>query len=187
MTNTNNDALVINFDDFDGHHQWEFLSNFYHGEPIPLWGRDWQTGEHAFQAMKSLDDAVRDHIWRAGTPGIAKMRGRKCVLRNDWEAVKYDVMAAVLRAKFTLDRDEGRWLVQRTRDALLVEGTTWNDAVWGVAGRSTTANGKGGVEVTSVGRNWLGTLLMARRAELLAEAKFRVVHDTLSANASFCE
>lgn len=152
---------IINFDNFDGANPYAFLSNFYE-EPVFIFGTWWPTGEHAFQAMKTLDMERRRKISNAKSPSVAKFLGRSTntVLRPDWEAVKYDVMAAIIRAKFT----QGTTLAERllaTGDAWLVEGTTWGDRVWGVAGRS----------VASPGRNWLGTLLMARRAELKAMTK----------------
>lgn len=149
--------LIINFDDFDGPNPHAFLSNFYQGKPIKVFSRKWATGEHAFAGMKTTDLGVRGKIRGAPTPGYAKAMGRKVALREDWEEIKYDVMMTILRAKFTRERREGELLLN-TGDALLVEGTAWSDAVWGVKGH----------KVTSPGRNWLGTMLMARRAELQA-------------------
>lgn len=151
--------LIKNFDDFEGPNKYAFLSNFYIGEPIRVFGIPWKTGEHAFQGMKTEDPEERHFIADASTPGIAKRRGRKCNLRSDWESVKYDVMMAVIRRKFTLDRKEGKRLL-KTGSALLVEGTTWGDVVWGVNQNGDPNKAKG--------RNWLGTMLMARRAELQA-------------------
>lgn len=153
--------LITNFDDFDGPNENRFLSNFYRGEPIHVFEDSWLTGEHAFQAMKSKDHKMKAKIKAAGSPGQAKKLGRRCTLVEDWEEIKYDVMAAIIRAKFTRDRAEGAMLLG-TGHALLVEGTRWHDTVWGV-----DANGKHG---RAKGRNWLGTLLMARRAELLAQS-----------------
>lgn len=147
--------LIINFDTFDGPNAHSFLSNFYIGKPLAVFGRDWLTGEHAYQGMKTIKKTERDSIALAASPGIAKRRGNKCTLRADWEEVKYDIMAAVVRAKFSEMRPEAGMLLA-TGDALLVEGTTWGDRIWGVAGKT----------IESPGRNWLGTLLMARRAEL---------------------
>ena len=178
----NGDHLILWFDDLGtGNDEYRFLSNFYSGDPIILPGIEWQdvvdndgtpvttatgpikfkTGEHAFAAMKffgSDPDHFRD-IVNAEDPNAAKAlgRSRKHVLRADWEVVKLDIMAAVTREKYALGRPEADLLLA-TGDRLLVEGTFWYDEVWGV-----DLN-------TLQGRNWLGTLLMARRAELKAVA-----------------
>lgn len=136
------------------------------------------TGEHAFAAMKAWGQNLVQfiEIVLADGPGAAKSLGRTCDLRDDWEVVKLDVMAAVVRSKFTLDREEGRRLVG-TGHALLIEGTWWRDDVWGV--HLTKKNSS----QTAPGRNWLGTLLMARRAELFAEQLNDVKSRSLEANA----
>lgn len=167
---------IINFDAFDGPNEYAFLSNFYKGEPIVVFDATWPTGEHAYQGMKCLESLDRETIRTAKTPGIAKRLGRSITLRPAWESKKYDVMAAVLRAKFTLDRKEGMLLLE-TGNVLLTEGTNWNDRVWGVDGH----------DLSSPGRNWLGTLLMARRAELRAERIYGTAHMTGQYNAEFVE
>lgn len=179
----NTTSLIINFDDFNGPNPYRFLSNFYVGRPISVFGTEWMTGEHAYQGMK-VHPFERQAIKEAVSPGEAKMRGRTYNMRGNWEAVKYDVMMAVIRAKFRTDREEGELLVQ-TQSALLVEGTEWGDDVWGVRGRKVTEYLDAPSEVSSPGRNWLGTMLMARRAELVAEWRHGVIHNTGTYNAAF--
>jgi ribA/ribD-fused uncharacterized protein len=173
--------IIAWFDDFDGDHPYVALSNFYQGDPIwiPFLKESFATGEHAFAAMKTdnQDDFLR--IQLASTPGAAKMLGRSVRLRKNWEEVKYDAMMAVIRCKFTTARPEGDILLS-TGDALLIEGTYWDDEVWGVALRSDDAD-----PTFSPGRNWLGTMLMARRAELKAEKLFRASTTTAVFNAQF--
>lgn len=177
----NGRPLVIAwFDDFDGHHSFEALSNFYVGAPIRmplLSSKSFMTGEHAFAAMKTLTSEDFRKIRQAKSPGEAKALGRRCALRPDWEMVKYDAMMAVLRAKFTLDRKEGEVLLS-TGDALLIEGTYWGDDKWGVDLHKQAP-------LESPGRNWLGTMLMARRAELKAEDAFGYKHPTGDYNLMF--
>lgn len=191
-TQLNGDGLVLWFDDLGtGNEEFRFLSNFYEGDPIVLPNLFWEgrfsnvidgeahefkrfpieerelyevefpTGEHAFQAMKTHKQLEFRNIALASEPGVAKYLGRHCTLRADWEEVKLDVMAAIVRSKFTLDRTEGRLLL-KTGDAYLCEGTFWGDKVWGVDLD----------DPAKAGRNWLGTLLMARRAELRARQIF---------------
>jgi ribA/ribD-fused uncharacterized protein len=176
-----NPEVIAWFDDFDGVHDYMALSNFYEGEPLNIpWFSDepFATGEHAFAAMKAVRRDEFKRIQKSRSPGEAKALGQACKLRPDWESVKYDVMLAVLREKFTLDRVEGRVLLS-TGDALLIEGTYWEDMVWGVA----LFNDRN--PLMAPGRNWLGTMLMARRAELKAERLFGHRHQTGAYNAVF--
>lgn len=156
-------ARLINwFDDFDGPNKYGFLSNFYIGGKFDMGdglGAIYRTGEHAFQAYKATTEGDFNRVVTATSPGVSKARGRKVKLRRDWELVKYDVMRAVLNAKFAAGRPEADLLL-RTGDALLVEGTDWGDKVWGVLNEN------------GYGRNWLGELLMARRAVLRSGALF---------------
>ncbi len=187
ITGNGRPLLIGWFDDFDGDHKYRALSNFFIGAPIDMtsvWGDTFMTGEHAFAAMKAFGEEGKtrayEQIRDARTPGEAKQRGRVCNLREDWESVKYDVMMTVLRHKFTLDRHEGEVLLT-TGDALLIEGTYWNDHVWGVA-----LGGERSTPLAEPGRNWLGTMLMARRAELRAESLFNMKADTGIYNGLFC-
>lgn len=189
LTKLNTTGSILWFDDFpeegeqpSNYHR--FLSNFYVGDPIVLSELKWEddtpiefmTGEHAFQALKALDENEFYEILSSPNPSVSKARGRKCTLRPDWETVKLDVMALVVRSKFTLVREEGQKLLQ-TGDALLTEGTFWGDQVWGVDLRIPE----------HPGRNWLGTLLMARRAELRAEKEFgATVGDPAVHNLHWC-
>lgn len=180
--NANPHELILWFDDFDvvPTNDYRFLSNFYIGEPIEIMGDEFATGEHAFQAAKAKTRKAYEMVRTADDPGHAKYLGRTIPLRDDWEAVKYDVMAAVIRAKFGWDRPEGAML-GATGDALLVEGTYWGDRVWGVD-LKTFAHRH---DPTWHGRNWLGTLLMARRAELRYERAVGGVVYTMGPNVDF--
>lgn len=126
------------------------LSNFHVSETV-IDGKTYQTLEHWFQCMKTVDVTAREDIRLAATPGQAKRLGRKCALRGDWEAVKISVMRKGLLHKFDIGTSFGSYLLQ-TGDAFLIEGNTWGDRFWG--------------QVNGEGQNWLGHLLMARRAEL---------------------
>lgn len=170
-TNADPKLMIDWFDYFGGDDEpkngYRFLSNFY-VEPFKLslrvgktlWKpREFITGEHAFQAAKATNAKDFNAIADAKTPSQAKALGRSCQLRPDWEVEKLDVMRQVLDAKFSMESDciATDWLLA-TGDALLVEGTWWHDVVWGV-----DLNTEG-----TPGRNLLGVLLMARRAELRA-------------------
>lgn len=53
---------------------------------------------HAFQAAKTLNQGAFMFIMSSATPGIAKSRGRKTILRADWEAYRMSVMRSCLRS-----------------------------------------------------------------------------------------
>lgn len=166
------------FDDLGtGNEKYRWASNFYAGQPLTFpWLADpeeifaW-TNEAHFAAWKTdnLTDFLR--ILTERDPGKAKTMGRTVHLRPDWEEIKYDAMMYGLRLKFTLAREEGQLLLN-TGTALLQEGTFWHDPHWGTILQ----------EEGEPGRNWLGTMLMARRAELQAETEHGATHDTAAGN-----
>lgn len=130
--------------------EYEFLSNFY-PSPIEYEEMRFPTVEHAFQAAKSLDLATRERFTRYPTPGAAKRAGRRLELRPDWDKVRIGIMGELIALKFA----PGTALCHKllaTGGATLVEENWWRDRFWG------TTNG--------IGENWLGRLLMSRRAEL---------------------
>lgn len=137
------------------HGDYDFLSNFAHS-PLSYEGENYPTVEHAFQAAKTFDPAERQKVREASSPGSAKRLGRRVTLRPDWEAVKYDIMLALLRQKFSLPEFHQKLLATGAAD--LIEGNTWGDRTWGCVY----------VKEQWVGKNHLGKLLMQVRAELQA-------------------
>ena len=137
-----------------------FLSNFH---PSPFVGSDgntWDTVEHFFQAMKTLDVDEREFVRGKMTAGRAKRAGRKVTLRKDWDDVKLSVMEEALIKKFTQNKNLGRLLVDQTGDNFLCEGNTWHDQFWG--------NCTCPLHKDLAGENHLGRLLMEIR-EILVE------------------
>lgn len=129
---------------------YNFLSNFY--RHIFIYdGWTWQTAEHAYQAMKTLDQGERLKVWESPAPGLAKRLGRRVTLREDWEQVKLEVMKEILVRKFL---GELAYKLLETGGRELIEGNTWGDTYWG--------------ECQEVGENHLGKLLMQVREELRA-------------------
>lgn len=110
----------------------------------------YRTVEHYFQAMKATNEADHDLVAYSHSCAIAKMRGRKIVLRSDWEEVKYDVMLTGLRAKF-LDPKYSKFLLD-TGDAIIREDSP-TDFEWGYRNN---------------GKNLLGKALMQVREELVS-------------------
>lgn len=131
---------------------FRFLSNFA-PSPVRMRGLTYPTVEHAYQAAKTLDPEMRERIRACATPGQAKRLGRNVALRDGWEEIKLDVMAACLRAKFA--HAPLREMLLATGDAELVEGNTWGDRFWGVC--------------RGEGANHLGRLLMAERERVKGE------------------
>jgi ribA/ribD-fused uncharacterized protein len=154
-------------DFFDETPEADFLSNFY-PSPIRLdlgYGQiQYSTGEHAYQAAKAKDEKAHLEIALSDDPGRSKFLGNTCDIREDWEQVKVEIMRKVLAAKFPFDRDNALSLrLVNTGTAVLIEGTNWNDQVWGVAYHNMSQSIRG--------RNLLGVLLMERRGVLNAIAR----------------
>ena len=143
-------------DFFDG--EYAFLSNFYNASCI-FEEKFYPTVEHAFQAAKSLDQAERDWIAAAGSPGLAKRLGRRVNLRSDWEKVKFDVMEECLRSKFADPVLKQKLLA--TGDEELVEGNYWHDNTYGNCSCEKCKD--------IIGRNMLGNILMKLRTEFMEE------------------
>ncbi len=134
-------------DDFRG--QYRYLSNF-HVCPVVIHGWTFPSSEHAFQAMKATDPAT---WWsRFADPALsckdARLLGRQIPMRADWESVKVAYMKAIVFDKFQRHADILEKLLA-TDPAMLVEGNTWGDRVWGVC--------------DGVGENKLGKILMEVR------------------------
>jgi ribA/ribD-fused uncharacterized protein len=137
--------MIDKFDD-----EFRFLSNFW---PcfVELDGMWFPSVEHAYQAAKTLDKEKRRSFTDTSvSPGLAKKWGSTLSLRNDWEAIKVDVMRRLLEQKF--NRPDLREKLLATGPQELVEGNYWGDTFWGVC--------------RGVGQNNLGKLLMAIRMNL---------------------
>ena len=133
------------------------FSNFSpHG--FTLDGKQWQTAEHYFQAMKFVGTPQEDVVRQAPDPMTAKNRGgdRNQPLRPDWEVVKDDLMRRAVRAKFEQHPDIHAVLLG-TGDETLIENAP-NDYYWGCGAEGT-------------GKNMLGRVLMEVRDALRAEGQ----------------
>lgn len=112
--------------------EYHFLSNF-HPSPFKVRGVEYATVEHFFQASKAATQEDHDYINSAATPGVAKHRGRRITLREDWERVKLRVMRIGLKAKFEQNPELKQKLMD-TGNHHLEETNSWGDTFWGVAG-----------------------------------------------------
>lgn len=123
---------------------YRFLSNFFI-EP------DGTNVEQEFQREKCADPKQWPMFDRLG-PREAKRLGRQVKLRPDWDAIKLDVMYALVKRKFDDHWELGRALLD-TQPAILEEGNTWGDTYWGV--------------VDGIGHNHLGRILMRVREQVI--------------------
>ena len=104
------------------------FSNFSPYE-VEIDGITYQTSEHYYQAMKTLDETAREEIRNAPSPKIARQLGRKALLREDFDGVKNDIMRTVLKAKFTQHPNLHEILLD-TGEEELIEQAPW-DSYWG--------------------------------------------------------
>lgn len=159
--------------------RYKFLSNFWLTN-IPYDDMEFSSVEHAYvyaklRAFKLCkknkvapklkiqlpnEDLILN-IWEFNAlhPGQVKKIGRRAKPSTEnlayWDSIKFKVMKKLLKIKFKR-LDTGPKLME-TGDAILIEGNTWGDKIWGMVD-----NGR-----KFVGDNMLGILLMERRAKLL--------------------
>ena len=137
--------------------EYRFLSNFYIVH-FSWEGFIWSSSESAYQAAKSVDKTLYPDFSRL-TPSESKKLGRRLVLREDWEYIKFDIMKDILFNKFSQNALIKKYLID-TNNAILEEGNHWNDRIWGV---SPVGSGNG--------ENNLGKILMNIRKELCEISK----------------
>lgn len=153
---------------FEG--QNAFLSNFY---PSPFIATTWfnygsekeyefPTVEHWFQAHKAANLADFERVLESPTPGIAKRTGKSIQMREEWDAVREDVMRAGLEHKFAPGSELAKKLVA-TGDEYLQEGNTWGDSYWGATFDTLMLRWDG--------RNRLGVMLMEVREALREDGR----------------
>lgn len=123
---------------------------------IHLYGTDWSTVEHYYQAQKfvgTVDAALIQVIYAAQTPDKAAALGRDrtCQVRLDWEQVKTEVMRVAVLKKFLTHPDIQAILIS-TGNELIVENSPV-DYYWGCGENKT-------------GHNHLGKILVSVRQEI---------------------
>jgi ribA/ribD-fused uncharacterized protein len=142
---------------FRGEHY--FLSNFY-PSPVDYEGMAYPTVEHAYQAAKTADVAIRQKVQQAKTPAAAKAMGKKIPQPPDWRSYNLQLMEDLILQKFTRYPDL-RELLLATGTAELIEGNTWNDRFFGMTQDKKTGEWHG--------HNELGKMLMRVREKLRGE------------------
>ena len=134
-----------------------FLSNFYPCQ-VNYNGKLYQSTEAAFQAQKSLDEAIQ---WKFTglSARDARTVGKKIELRPDWEEVKDGIMEEILCVKFS--NPVLREKLLETEGMYLEETNGWHDNYWG---NCTCDNCK-----HIPGKNTLGKILMCIRDKIREE------------------
>ncbi len=146
--------------------KYAFLSNFYRCK-VEYEGLTYPSAENAYQAAKTAP--FRREQFTKISPKEAKKLGKKVPLlggASSWESRKLKVMEEVVRAKFKQNPQLAEKLLE-TKDAILIEGTTWGDEFWGVNLKKPDPNSPWGYK----GKNLLGQILMKIRKELREERK----------------
>ena len=138
--------------------QYEFMSNFYN-VPVTYDGLTYRNNEAAFQAQKLANKEERKNFCEY-SPSKAKLEGRHCNLRKDWEEIKYQIMYDVVKAKFEQNSNLKKLLLD-TDNEELIEGNWWHDNCWGDCSCDRCKDIKG--------QNNLGKILMKVREELKNE------------------
>lgn len=132
--------------------KYAYMSNFYHS-PFKFEGINYDSVEHAYQALKTEDPSWRKKIRKAPYPGMAKKLGRSAPLRKDWDNIKRLLMKNLVRAKFEQHSDLASMLVFTSGP---IEEDAYWDNYWGT-GRAGN------------GSNHMGKILMEIREELKNE------------------
>lgn len=140
---------------FTGNYRW--LSNFFPLQSPIVDEYDgvyfsYETVEHAYQAMKTLDSTVRVQVMTATSPYSAKRKGRTIRLREDWESKKDAIMLELVRKKFYYNPELKRLLIN-TGESHIYEVNPWGDHYWGC-------------DEFLEGENRLGEILMQVRQEV---------------------
>lgn len=130
-----------------------YMSNYYRAR-FHIYGRWWDTVEHAYQAQKCVDPVEYDAIHQAVKANDARLLGQKVKMVPGWDESKALVMEECVRAKFLQHKDI-RDQLMATGDEELIENSPV-DWYWGCGADDT-------------GKNMLGQILMQIRKELKGE------------------
>nr|CRH05910.1 Swarming motility protein ybiA [Candidatus Magnetococcus massalia] len=142
---------------FEAHETPYGVFSSYSLHAITLEDGVWPSVEHAFQGRKFPPGCpLIEQIRQAPDPGYACLlgRSRSYPIREDWEAVKREIMHALLWAKFT-QHEELKQLLLATGEREIIKHSPF-DTEWSDGG-----DGRG--------KNWMGVLIMAVRTQLREE------------------
>lgn len=140
--------------DFHGPHYW--LDNMW---LVPIQWDDqitFNAVEQGFVYFKTTNPVLREEILQIEDPYAAKAFGRSMNMRTDWDEIKFGIMYELVRKKFDQHMDL-RVKLLNTGDAVLIEGNTWDDNIWGDCICENCSHIRG--------QNFLGKTLMSIRAQ----------------------
>lgn len=135
--------------------EYAYLSNFF-TTMVPYENAFYPSAEHAYQAAKTKDLALRKMIRDCGKASEAKHLGKTLPLRPAWELIKFKVMKRIVKAKFATNYKLAVWLAW-TEGRELVEGNDHGDRIWGSVWNALRAEWEGD--------NRLGKILVEVREE----------------------
>ena len=148
---------------------YAFLSNMWEAE-IVYDLISYPSSEHAYQAQKFKDQAIKLRVAALLTPGEAKRFPREhpelqtYSSRADWDQRKLYVMERVIKAKFQ-QHPKLAQMLKETMPHELVEEGWWHDNFYGTC---TCGNRDGRHKRCLLpGKNHLGRILMLERKSLL--------------------
>ena len=131
---------------YDSSEKW--VSNWFSNMiscDIIVDGKNYKSTESYYQSRKTTNKEDRDYI--ASLNGQrSKIEVRKCLIREDWNDIKINVMRKALIAKFNIN--EWKQKLLETGNEPIIEWNNWNDKFWGVS------------IIDFKGQNNLGKLLM---------------------------
>jgi N-glycosidase YbiA len=106
---------------------YDWMRNDYFSE-LTVGNISYPTVEHAFQAMKTLNQDERREIAKSVTVKEARQLGKNCHLRVDWEEdLKVEVMTSLIRQKFN-NPTLGEKLARTGHEDIILRGY---DNFWG--------------------------------------------------------
>jgi N-glycosidase YbiA len=146
-------ALIAFYDHSNPATEW--LGNFYE-TPIQYNGLMYRNSEAAYQAQKFIKypSLMQRLTALSGPEAFSFARDNRAFWCSDWQQIKVQKMADVLKAKFQQNPKLGRWLLD-TGNAYLVEHNP-------VKGRDRDWSD----DFDGSGKNMLGILLMQERSYL---------------------
>ncbi len=142
--------------------QYHPLSNFYNRETLTFQGKEFNSGEQAYQWCKTqqlADVEKAADVLQAGTPAEARRIGNSLEDTEDWGNTKVNKMRDILAAKFEQSQ-AFREKLESSGDSMLVEATF--DKFWG-SGLDPRDTAETPIDEWP-GRNKTGQLLMELKA-----------------------
>ena len=130
-----------------------YLNNFRKA-PMFIYNAWYKNVEAAYQSRKTNDPDIQEKIRLIARPSEVRDYGQTIKLIDNWDNIKYAIMAECVLAKFVQHKDLRERLLS-TGDEYLIEDSPV-DSYWGCG-----SDGKG--------QNNLGRILMATRVLIAGE------------------